>query len=319
MLPDTAWRLAGAGAAVVLYVVGADLPWWRLGADQCARLYQPGVLRDACGHASVGGSRLAVWLALTAGVVMAARLTRLGPALLDAAPIAGAGLADLFAMRAVVHTPGPGLHLTWPGPVVVLPLLGVLTVAAVQTYRAAGMSLQEMTAQARADHADRPAPRIPRWLWLGEMWRRRRDDRYYHPSWRRRRRRRRMMFAGTCLVGFALIAHGCAGLNSTPLPMPAAAPGVGGVTGGPGEPAATPGLGVPDGAGLLTAARQAVVAAHSVHAQVDQVAGAGVSVDLELTADGRANGTITTPGLAIYDVRRVGGTCWVRGLPGHGV
>lgn len=320
VLSDTAWRLVGIGAAAVLYAVGAGLPWWRTSAGDCARLYPAGDLRDACDHVAVGGSRLAVWLALTAGAVMLARLTRLGPVLLDVVAVAAAGVADLFALRAVVHGPGPGLHLTWPGPLVVVPLLGALTVAATQVYRAAGMSWQEMTEQARTERADRPSPRVPGWFRPGAIWRRRREDRYYYPSWRRRRRRRRLFLACAGLAGFALIAHGCAGLDTTPLPTQAAVPGAGaGATGGQGQPVASQSLAAPDGAGLLASARRAVAAAHSVHVQVDQVADAGVSVDLELTADQRASGTITTPGLAIYDVRRVGGTCWVRGLPGYGV
>lgn len=320
VLPDTAWRLVGVGAAVVLYVAGAGLAWWRTSAADCARLYPAGDLRDACDGVAVGGSRLAVWLALTAGAVMLVRLSRLGPALLDAVPAGAAGVADLLAGRALFHRPASGLHLTWAGPLVVLLLLGVLTVAAVRVFRAAGMSLQEMTEQARAERADRPAPRAPGWLRPGAVWHWRREDRYYYPSWRRRRRR--LLVAGAGLAGFVAVAHGCARLDSNPLPVPAAEPGSGGASGGAGavgRPDGSPSPSAPDGVGLVEGARRAVAAAHSVHIYAYQVADSQVTVDLELTADLRANGTIATPTFAIYDVRRVGAVCWVRGLPGHGV
>lgn len=329
VLPDTAWRLVG-GAAVVLYLAGAGLPWWRTSRQQCARLYPADGLglREACEHVAVSGSRLAVWLALAGGVVMVARLTRLGPALADVVPVAAAGLADLLAVRALFHRP-VGLHLTWSGPLAVLVLLGVLTVAAVQAVRAGDASLQDMAEEARERLADgrRPTVRLRGLLPPLRIWRRD-DDPYYYRSWRRRRRRRRWLLAGVSLGALALIAHACAGLDTstTPAPqLPAQGPqnGLGSAVPGnpPGwpQPAPSPSLVLPDGAELLTRARTSVAAARTVHIGVDQVAGAGVSLDAQLTADERAAGTITTPSLAIYDVRRVHGTCWVRGLPGHGV
>lgn len=320
VLPDTAWRLAGIGAAVVLWTAGSGLAWWQTSTTDCVRTYPPGDLRMACEHATAGGSGLAVWLAGLAGVVSAVRLTRLGPALLDAVPVASAGVADLLALRAAVRAPTPGLHLTWLGPLVVLPLLGVLTVATVQVVRAGGVSLPEMAEQARAARADRPARRLrwPRpWGW--------RRDEYYYPSWRRRRRRRLLLIAVVVLVGFVVVVHGCARLDSNPLPapVPAAEPGSGGGSvdgpGGAGRPATSPSPAAPPGADLIEEARRAVATSRSVHVHADQVAGAQVTVDLELTADGRADGTITTSALEFYDVRRIGAACWVRGLPGHGV
>lgn len=322
-LPPTGWRLVGVGTAVLVYLA-AGLPWYRIGADQCVDTIgqaDSASLRAACEHVALSGwqvSRWGVLLALAAGVVMLARLARRGRVLLDLLAPLAAGLATVLALRGLFGSADRGeLGLTWPGPLALLPLLTLLTVAGAQVYRLehlAGVNtLGQAGARVREQVTERPL-RVPGWLRPASVW-----------------RHRRRWLVGVGVLCLVWIAHGCAqhgapgGLGDTSTatggqagggPNPDLAPS------GAGESRSTPSAtasSAPDGAGLLVGARDALARARSVDIELDALAGAQISVDLRLTADLRADGTVIPSPLATYQVRRVGNTCWVRGLPGHGV
>ncbi|HEY9473532.1 MAG TPA: hypothetical protein VIS06_06725, partial [Mycobacteriales bacterium] len=326
-LPPTGWRLVGVGTAVAVYLA-AGLPWYRIGVDRCVHdigQADSASLRAACEHVALSGwqvSRWGVLLALTAGVVMLARLARRGRVLLDLLAPLAASLGTLLTARALFDSADrQQLDLTWPGPLVLLPLLGVLTVAGAQVYRLehlAGVStLGQAGARVREQVGERPL-RIPGWLRPAGVW-----------------RHRRRWLAGAGVLGLVLVAHGCAqhgalgGLGNAPGvtdPQAGGGPGPGqsepgGPSDGTGDPRPTPSATspTPDGARLLTATKGALARAHSVDVAVRSLAGTEVSVDLRLTSDRRAEGTVMPSALATYDIRRVGDACWVRGLPGHGV
>lgn len=326
--PETAWRLGGIGAAVAVYLA-AGLPWYRIGVDQCVREVgrnDSASLRAACQQVALTGwqtSRWSILLALAAGVVMLVRFVRRGPVLLDLLAPLAAALATALAVRGLFDPADRQLDLTWPGPLTLLPLLGGLTVAGAQVYRLAHLpgvrSLGQAGARLREQVGDRTL-RVPNWLRPKSMW-----------------RRRRRWLAGAGVLGVVLIAHGCAqqGLlggsgNTSGVTDARAGGGLGGAgpigrpnqsgqsgaTGGS-RPTAPPASPAPDGAHLITAAHNAVARAHTVEITVGTLAGADVTVDLRLTSDRRADGTVTTTRNQ-YNVRRVGTRCWVQHLPGYG-
>ncbi|HEX5496915.1 MAG TPA: hypothetical protein VFX70_20325 [Mycobacteriales bacterium] len=324
LAPQTGWRLAGVGLAVVLYLA-AGLPWYRIGVDQCAREFgqnDSAALRAACANVALDGWQVSRWgtlLALAAGAVMLLRLARRGPVALDLLAPLAAGLAGVLAVRAMFDPADRQLDLTWPGPLAVLPLLGALAVAGAQAYRfehLSGVGSVGQAGQRLAAHlADHPL-RVPGWLRPASVW---------------RRRRRWLVGAGVVFV--AVVARGCA--QQAPLGGTAGIPGVTDARagGGPGhgpvgrtsasEAPGTAGGGrparpspVPDGVRLLASARQAVAAARTVSVHLDSVAGADVVVDLRMTSNRDADGTVTTAHNG-YNVRRVGTQCWVQHLVGH--
>lgn len=312
---ESGWRLIAVAAAVLVYAT-AGLAWHRIDTGTCARIYAGDAdMRQACLHVAVNGwdvDRWGVWLALAAGALSLLRLARRGPAWLDAAVAGVAGLAGILTVRALFSPPEPNLRLTWPGPLTLLPLVGVLVVAGAQTYRVSrrsgALSFRDVGERARERLGNDPLGWLPGWLRPAGIW-----------------RRRRRWAAAAVVLFVAYLLHSCAkdgplggaGRGTGALPQPAAtAPGVGG-TGAPATqtPTTAPSP-PPDGSALLTSARQAVGAARAVSVHVEP--SADVTADLQLTADLRAQGTVSAP-LATYDVRRVGSRCWVRGLPGHGV
>lgn len=315
---ESGWRWIAVAAGVLVFAT-TGLSWYHYGGDTCRRFYPSDAdMRRVCGDVVQDGwsaDRWGIVLALAAAALSLLRLARRGPAWLDAVVAGFAGLAGLLTVRALFSPPEQFMRLTWPGPLVLLPLVGVLGLAGVQTYRSSrrsgALSWKDVGERAREQLGNQPLRRLPTWLRPAGIW-----------------RRRRRWAAGAVVVFGALLLHDFAkggtqgtttGANVLPPPPGATATGPAGTGAPPAQqqqrPSAAPSQ-TRDGAGLLTAARRAVAAARAV--QVHAEPATDVTVDLQLTSALSAQGTISAP-LANYDVRRVGNTCWVRGLPGHGV
>lgn len=324
------WRWAGVAASAVLGWAGGipylsdGVTWYSLSASNCRNVVATSptdvALRQACQQQTSLDwwqlSRFGVLLALATGVVLLVRLARRGPDLLDVLAPVAAGIAVVLAVRSLVDRDGQALDLDWAGPLVIVPLLGVLVAASARACllaHPAGLDLLARVTGRGTGLVGGRSFRLPGWLRPASIW-----------------RRRRRWLVGVGLVCVVLLLHGIAGTDTgpgdgaahaqlgghPPAGNPADPTGSGGSGGsGPSRaPSTTP---APDGARLLAATSAALARAHSVTVHLDSLRGTDVTVDLQLTADGRADGTVTTP--HDYRIRRVGSRCWVQHLPGYGL